>query len=88
MKVNNPERERKTQSICLPSSMLMNLHLGERAALRSTMIKYESLHKKFPNWVTSINPNTTQIPNPFFRDEETQFDLATQGEPRKIRQNP
>ena len=65
----------------------MNLRLGERATLRFTMIKEVTL-QEIPNWVTRINPNSTQILNPFFRDEETQFDIATQGEPRMIRPNP
>jgi hypothetical protein len=39
MKVNNPKAKEKKYDSCLPSSVLMNLRLGERAAFRSTTIK-------------------------------------------------
>ena len=43
---SNNDGSKRTRSICLPSSVLINLRLGERATLRSTRSK-KSLYKKF-----------------------------------------
>ena len=60
----------------------MNLLWG-REQLSVPLESKRNFTQEIPNWVTRINPNSTQIPNPFFRDEETQFDLATQGDPTR-----
>jgi hypothetical protein len=84
MEENNPKTKEKDS--CLSSSVLMNLIWG-REQLSVPLWSNKNLYKEFPIGLQElilILPKT-RIPS---RDEETQFDIATQGESRTICPNP